>query len=533
MKLKFSDLTEDDLSKLVGPKGEKGPRGQRGKPGKDFSFDESKEEIESIIDSKKDSFKLNFSDLTEDEKSELKGEKGDKGERGLRGAKGSPGESFNFDDCKESILILLSDLVSEKSDLFKIKFSDLTEDEKSELKGEKGSRGQRGKPGRDFDFDENKDQIRSQVESFVDSIKDGFKLNFSDLSDEEKSELTLKFSHLTEDQKIELKGERGSRGQRGKQGIQGEKGDTGEKGEVGLRGLPGPIGPMGVRGLAGQDGKDAPYITEISINETRDDFISFVFAFSDGTFLETNRVELPSTEKIFNNYYSAIGGSGGGGSEITVLDSGSELGVAEQIDFEENLNVTYDEENKKATIESVTKIFDEGILISDKVKSIDFVGENVEVLSPTKISDWPNLEDVDSMSDYEAETKSTVEVRIGTPSKFSLTRTAQENIAKFDLVTLFDETRVKKAGIDSYLDAVVAGVAINSANIGQDVEFIIFGVIEDPSFSFPIKEPLFLNSTGNITNTPHSTSGKFLSKIGKSYGNGAIFIELNDPRGIA
>lgn len=534
LKLKFSDLSDDEILKITGPKGDKGPRGQRGKSGQDFSFEENRENISNIILEKKDELKLKFSDLNDDEKNSLKGEMGDKGDRGIRGPKGLDGKDFSFEDCKESILEILSSLISEKSNDFKVKFSDLTEDEKLEIKGERGPRGQRGKSGKDFSFQENKEEISTEIQSFIDSIKDGLKLRFQDLTEDEKDTLKLRFESLTEDQKISLKGDRGARGPRGQRGHSGEKG---EKGDIGPRGLRGPRGEIGLRGLPGingQDGKDAAHVVEVEVYQESEDYISFIFHYSDGTSLKTNKVELPSVEKIYNNYFSpAVGGGGGGtGTEITISDDGVELGVAESIDFSDNLNVSYDEETKSATIESVTKIYDEGILVSDKIKSINFIGDDVTVDATTKMSDWESLEDVDSIGDYEAPNKSTVDVRIQAPSKFSLTRIAHENISRFDLVTLFSQTEVKKANADSYADAVVAGVAINNANAGQDVEFIVFGIIEDPSFNFPIKEPLFLSETSTITNTAITDVGKYLSKIGRSYGSGAVFVDINDPRGI-
>lgn len=61
---------------------------------------------------------LRFDDLTEEQKLELKGEKGDKGEQGIPGPKGEP-----------------------------FKYTDFTEDQLATLKGEQGDRGPKGEQG--------------------------------------------------------------------------------------------------------------------------------------------------------------------------------------------------------------------------------------------------------------------------------------------------------------------------------------------------------------------------------------------------
>lgn len=61
---------------------------------------------------------LRFEDLTEAQKLELKGEKGDKGEQGIPGPKGEP-----------------------------FKYTDFTEEQLAALKGERGEKGETGEPG--------------------------------------------------------------------------------------------------------------------------------------------------------------------------------------------------------------------------------------------------------------------------------------------------------------------------------------------------------------------------------------------------
>jgi hypothetical protein len=105
--LKFSNLTDEEVESL------RGPRGQRGKPGKDFSLDESSEFISSTLNTiflqnkndlklkfedlkehEVDSLKLKFEDLTPENLLELKGPRGQRGKQGIQGEsiKGDQGE---------------------------------------------------------------------------------------------------------------------------------------------------------------------------------------------------------------------------------------------------------------------------------------------------------------------------------------------------------------------------------------------------------------------------------------------------------
>lgn len=128
----------------IGPKGEqgeRGPRGFKGSPGldgKSFIWEDHKDEILSKI---KDS-SLKFEHLTQEQIQELRGPRGfrgQKGKSGLDGKDGQDGKNFEWEEHKEKILEHLNTL--------KLKFDDLTEDEKESLRGFRGPRGQRGKQG--------------------------------------------------------------------------------------------------------------------------------------------------------------------------------------------------------------------------------------------------------------------------------------------------------------------------------------------------------------------------------------------------
>lgn len=102
---------------------------------------------------------LRFEELTEAQKLELKGEKGDKGEQGIQGPKGEP-----------------------------FKYSDFTPEQLDALKGPKGDTGENGEQG-------------PKGEPF-------------------------KYTDFTEEQLAALKGERGEKGETGERGRKGPQGDN-------------------------------------------------------------------------------------------------------------------------------------------------------------------------------------------------------------------------------------------------------------------------------------------------------------------
>jgi len=216
LKLKFSDLTEDEKESLklkfenLTVEERLGLKGARGQRGRGFKFDEHKDdifkEISDIFDSERDSLKLKFSDLTEEDLEQLR----------IVGPRGLSGRDFIFSEHEERILDILSETVNNQKESLRLKFSDLTEDEKNDLKI-KGPRGQRGKG---FNIDEHREEITSVLDTFFNEAKESFKLRFTDLSDEEVSSLKLKFTDLTEEEidSLKVKGPRGNKGAKGAKG---------------------------------------------------------------------------------------------------------------------------------------------------------------------------------------------------------------------------------------------------------------------------------------------------------------------------
>lgn len=520
-KLHFTDLSASEKESLIG---EQGLTGRKGTSGKNFDWEEHKEEIFN-------NSKIKFSDLSDKEKSEIKGESG---LRGLKGLSGRDGESFSWDKYKEEIL--------SKS---KFRFSDFSEEEKLSLKGSRGLRGQKGKPGiNGSDGRDGESFVWNDHEKKIfEKISNG-KLTFEDFSDVEKES---------------LKGERGSRGQRGKLGESGESayelwakendgsefdflsslvGKTGVPGIAGLKGIPG----QSVTGADGKDGSDASEIVDIKLLE-RDKGFYFKFIFSDGTFIETKSILKPQVNQIIQQTIYSSGGSGDGGGGASVLEVYKDnilVGLSESLNFEgDNINVTYNSTTKQTTIsvdEKCIPVSDEGIEVTNCLNGMDFVGDGVTVTTKTVMANWPTLADVTTLAGYESVNPGFLQVEINKPestSKLGLTRIASEDIAQFQMVRLVSSTHVAIGSNDTALESKISGIAINSALAGEEVTFIMFGIIEDASFSFPLLVKLFLNSDGTLGVNPPAVIGKSIVVSGESLGSGAIFIKIQEPELIA
>jgi hypothetical protein len=310
----FSKMIEGKLAEL--PVAHRGPRGFQGAPGRDgvdgkgFVFEEHEEQFKSWAKE----FALKFSDLTD---SEINALRGPRGERGRDGRSGRDGTDFIFEENRDRISQLLNAEIERLKPELKLKFSDLSDDDRELLRGPRGLRGQRGKG---FEFEEHKaffETLRPKFSDFTEEERNSLVLKFESLTPEEKSELKLSFDDLTDDEKHSLRGPRGLRGQRGSTGEKGEDGAAGPTGSIGPRGLPGTQGltgergPQGVRGEPGRDGYDAPYIVNIRLKKDGDD-VSFVFEFSDGSEIRTNEVGLPTVTSYFVGMGGGSGGSGGG-----------------------------------------------------------------------------------------------------------------------------------------------------------------------------------------------------------------------------
>lgn len=105
---------------------------------------------------------------------------------------------------------------------------------------------------------------------------------------------------------------------------------------------------------------------------------------------------------------------------------------------------------------------------------------------------------------------------------------ATEVISALRAVTLVDEDSCKLGQSQTnFMDAKVVGIALNSAAIGVSVRVLAFGILEDPFFTFPLNEPIFLKSNGDLSNIEETTG--YSVQVGHSLGVGSIFINIREP----
>ncbi|RTL04473.1 hypothetical protein EKK58_10450 [Candidatus Dependentiae bacterium] len=80
---------------------------------------------------------------------------------------------------------------------------------------------------------------------------------------------------------------------------------------------------------------------------------------------------------------------------------------------------------------------------------------------------------------------------------------------------------------DVFDKALVVGMALNAASTGNNVEVLIFGIYENPSWSWTANDLLFLNTNGNITSVPPVVG--YQTTIGKALSSTSILINIKDP----
>jgi len=437
LKLKFSDLSDEEISSL------------KGDDGKSFILEENYDficgKLNEIFELKKDEFKISFDDLTIEEVESLRGPRGRDGKQGRPGEKGSDGASVTV----EELTPVIEQYVDSISDKFKFKFSDFTCEELDNLRG---PRGQRGKPGKGFNLEESLPEIIEQINNIIDGIKEDLKFKFSDFTKEEIDSLTLKFSDLTEEDKTSLKlkfsdltsedkkelrgvqGKKGRRGLPGEKGERGEKGDKGDKGDVGLMGPRGLPGLQGLTGLSGVDGKDAANVVDIQVVQVTTTKIYLKFIYDDGSSITSNTFELP--------------------------------------------------------LSRIVQQFAAGNTI---INTNDSVSTSAELLLVTRVLD----EDCDALK----------------------------------LVTATSGTNVSIADHTVEAKSRVLGMALESGLTGDTIDILLFGNKLDGSFSFGLNKHLY-NNAGDLTETPPlPPSGVtwYISEVAFSNGSGSVFINPQPP----
>jgi len=79
----------------------------------------------------------------------------------------------------------------------------------------------------------------------------------------------------------------------------------------------------------------------------------------------------------------------------------------------------------------------------------------------------------------------------------------------------------------SYATATIIGISITGNTNGNQVKYQIDGKLEDSFFNFPLNDPLYLGTNGEITNTVPVTGHR--TRLGTSLGVGAMQIDIEEP----
>lgn len=231
-----------DYTKLKGDKGDQGEKGEQGEPGP-----RGEQGIQGIQGQK--------GEPGERGPKGDKGDQGEKGDKGDQGEKGETGRALKFEDLTEEQKAQL------KGQDGTMTFEDLTPAQKASLKGDKGEPGTPGKNG--VDGKDGYTPIKG-VDYF--DGKDGAKGDPGPAGKDGAKGEPFRYEDFTEEQLAKLKGPKGDKGEPGKDGYtpkkgvdyfdgkDGQKGESGEKGPKGDKGDPGPIGPQGEQGPRGLQG---------------------------------------------------------------------------------------------------------------------------------------------------------------------------------------------------------------------------------------------------------------------------------------
>ncbi|MBF0793438.1 collagen-like protein [Mammaliicoccus lentus] len=247
----FEGSEEEWLVSLQGKQGSDGSQGIDGKSAYQIAVENGYEgsQTDWLASLKGDKGeKLQFEDLTEEEKLSIKGSKGDKG------------DSFTFDDFTSEELELLRG-----QDGKDFTYEDFTPEQLELLKGKDGTNGKDGLDGKSFAFE--------------------------DLNEDQKEQLKgnpFTYEDFTEEQLATLKGKDGINGKDGNDGSNGKSAydialDEGFVGSLSewLDSLKGKDGEQGIKGADGARGADGKSITVKST--TTDSSGNTLVTFSDNS----------------------------------------------------------------------------------------------------------------------------------------------------------------------------------------------------------------------------------------------------------
>lgn len=106
-------------------------------------------------------------------------------------------------------------------------------------------------------------------------------------------------------------------------------------------------------------------------------------------------------------------------------------------------------------------------------------------------------------------------------------RICSEPISALKLVCRESSTNVLLADNSVAIKARVLGLALQSGNIGDEIDILLFGLETDPFFNFALQDPLFLGSLGEIIDVAPTVG--YSVTVATSEGMGAIFLNIDEP----
>lgn len=109
-----------------------------------------------------------------------------------------------------------------------------------------------------------------------------------------------------------------------------------------------------------------------------------------------------------------------------------------------------------------------------------------------------------------------------------LEKQASEPISALKAVYLDTLNTCMLAHNTDEVQGTVAGIALNSGGVGALIRILVFGVLEDPFFTFNLNDRLFLGLNGELINSQPASG--VLTGIGYGLGNGAIQISIDKPQ---
>jgi Uncharacterized conserved protein (DUF2190) len=112
----------------------------------------------------------------------------------------------------------------------------------------------------------------------------------------------------------------------------------------------------------------------------------------------------------------------------------------------------------------------------------------------------------------------------------ALSRRAAASIAALHVVVSLDAEQVREIDARDADDAErILGVARSSAALGEQVEVVRLGVVQDGSCSWERGKPVYVSAAGALTHQPELLGAPFWARMGVAVAADAIFIDPQPP----